>query len=180
MEATAGEGIDSSKSFGRGATLSSASAVIASTRTSVMAAYQGRPTVLLTGQFPPPSVSSTFPTAPSHASSLTSRWKQRTRPRYPVRPSIGGSELQLTLSQRLRSEILLSQSYNVLSLSRTTPPELDALSARYPGALIISKGDVSRDEDNKQAVNMCLQSFGRLDALIRAPPTNHRVCVVNP
>ncbi|GAA5894498.1 uncharacterized protein JCM6883_002120 [Sporobolomyces salmoneus] len=70
-------------------------------------------------------------------------------------------------------EILLSRSYNVLSLSRTTPPELDALSARYPGALIISKGDVSKDDDNKQAVEMCMQSFGRLDALILNAGTLH-------
>ncbi|GAA6026196.1 hypothetical protein JCM11491_004423 [Sporobolomyces phaffii] len=70
-------------------------------------------------------------------------------------------------------EILLSESFNVLSLSRTTPPELETLSSRYPGALIISKGDVSNDDDNKQAVEMAMQSFGRLDALILNAGTLH-------
>ncbi|GAA5954903.1 hypothetical protein JCM3765_007806 [Sporobolomyces pararoseus] len=94
-----------------------------------MAAYQGRPSVILTG---------------------------------------GSKGLGLATL-----EILLSHSYNVLSLSRTTPPELDTLSSRYPGALIISKGDVSKDEDNKQAVEMCMQSFGRLDGLILNAGTLH-------
>ncbi|GAA5887552.1 hypothetical protein JCM16303_004241 [Sporobolomyces ruberrimus] len=94
-----------------------------------MSAYQGRPTVLLTG---------------------------------------GSKGLGLATL-----EILLSLNHNVLSLSRSTPPELDLLSNRYPGALIISKGDVSNDEDNKQAVEMCIQSFGRLDALILNAGTLH-------
>ncbi|GAA5852711.1 hypothetical protein JCM5353_002416, partial [Sporobolomyces roseus] len=70
-------------------------------------------------------------------------------------------------------ELLLQQNINVLSISRSTPPELDALSSTYQGALVISKGDVSNDDDNKQAVEMCMQSFGRLDALILNAGTLH-------
>ncbi|GAA5923880.1 uncharacterized protein JCM15063_005489 [Sporobolomyces koalae] len=91
---------------------------------------------------------------------------------YQGRPSViltGGSKgLGLATLQ-----ILLEHNYNVLSLSRSTPPELEALASTYPGALIISKGDVSRDDDNKQAVEMALQSFGRLDAIILNAGTLH-------
>lgn len=52
-------------------------------------------------------------------------------------------------------------------MSRSETPELTALAATYEGALLIYKGDVAKDEDNKQAVEVTMQAFGRLDALIR-------------
>ncbi|GAA6039627.1 hypothetical protein JCM8097_002224 [Rhodosporidiobolus ruineniae] len=63
-------------------------------------------------------------------------------------------------------EILLSQGLNVVSVQRTETPELAALAQKYPGVLLICKGDVSKDEDNKAAVEAAMQSFGRLDAVI--------------
>lgn len=83
------------------------------------------------------------------------------------------------------SEILLRASVNVVSVSRTETPELSALAAKYPGVLLISLGDVAKDEDNKgkplpslvvtrpadtlravAAVDVAMQSFSRLDAVI--------------
>jgi len=128
-----------------------------------MSAYQGRPTVILTGTHSPRlpfSFRSTFP-------SSSPRWFKRNRTRNSVRSPRSLPSLTPHWSLSTSSELLLQENINVLSISRSTPPELDALSSTYPGALIISKGDVSKDDDNKQAVEMCMQSFGRLDALIR-------------
>ncbi|GAA5863930.1 hypothetical protein JCM8547_005284 [Rhodosporidiobolus lusitaniae] len=72
-------------------------------------------------------------------------------------------------------EILLSQGLNVVALQRTETPELTALASKYPGVLLISKGDVTKDEDNKAAVEAAMQSFGRLDALILNAGTLHPV-----
>ncbi|KAL8291727.1 hypothetical protein RQP46_001985 [Phenoliferia psychrophenolica] len=62
--------------------------------------------------------------------------------------------------------ILLRASVNVVSVSRTETPELTSLAAKYPGVLVISLGDVSKDEDNKAAVDVAMQSFSRLDGVI--------------
>ncbi|KAK4705166.1 hypothetical protein P7C70_g1036, partial [Phenoliferia sp. Uapishka_3] len=53
-----------------------------------------------------------------------------------------------------------------VSVSRTETPELTSLASKYPGVLLISLGDVAKDEDNKAAVDVAMQSFGRLDSLI--------------
>ncbi|GAA5835413.1 hypothetical protein JCM11251_005228 [Rhodosporidiobolus azoricus] len=71
--------------------------------------------------------------------------------------------------------ILLSQGINVVALQRTETPELTALANRYPGVLLISKGDVTKDEDNQAAVEAAMQSFGRLDAVILNAGTLHPV-----
>lgn len=86
-------------------------------------------------------------------------------------------------------------------MQRTETPELTALAAKYPGVLLISKGDVAVEEDNKvhflpryrprlprvtqhlasaqqAAVDVAMQSFGRLDALICANPA--AVCLASP
>ncbi|GAA5911334.1 hypothetical protein JCM6882_002350 [Rhodosporidiobolus microsporus] len=75
-------------------------------------------------------------------------------------------------------EILLSHSINVVALQRTETPELTALASRYPGVLLIVKGDVSKDEDNKAAVEAAMQSFGRLDAVILNAGTVHPVSAI--
>lgn len=46
-------------------------------------------------------------------------------------------------------EILLKASVNVVALQRSESAQLTSLADKYPGVLIISKGDVSRDGDNK-------------------------------
>ncbi|GAA6015661.1 hypothetical protein JCM8202_001066 [Rhodotorula sphaerocarpa] len=63
-------------------------------------------------------------------------------------------------------EILLKAGVNVVALQRSESPQLTALAGKYPGVLVISKGDISKDEDNRAAVDVAVQSFGRLDALI--------------
>ncbi|GAA6061185.1 hypothetical protein JCM10212_002398 [Sporobolomyces blumeae] len=70
-------------------------------------------------------------------------------------------------------ELLLNEDVNVVALSRSTPPELDHLANKYTGSLIISKGDVANDQDNKAAVDVAIQSFGRLDALVLNAGTLH-------
>ncbi|GAA5943527.1 hypothetical protein JCM10213_005520 [Rhodosporidiobolus nylandii] len=75
-------------------------------------------------------------------------------------------------------EILLSNGLNVVSLQRTETPELTALANKYPGVLLISKGDVTKDEDNKAAVDAAMQSFGRLDGLILNAGTLHPVSAI--
>lgn len=45
--------------------------------------------------------------------------------------------------------ILLRAGASVVALSRTETPELTALAGRFPGVLVVSKGDVSKDADNK-------------------------------
>lgn len=52
-------------------------------------------------------------------------------------------------------------------MSRSETPELTAFAATYNAGLLIFKGDVAKDEDNKQAVDVTMQAFGRLDAVIR-------------
>ncbi|GAA6001774.1 uncharacterized protein JCM10292_005903 [Rhodotorula paludigena] len=76
-------------------------------------------------------------------------------------------------------EILLQQGCNVVSMQRTETPELTALAAKYPGVLLISKGDVAVEEDNKAAVDVAMQSFGRLDALILNAGTLHPLGAVS-
>ena len=117
----------------------------------------------------------------------------RTRTRHSVSPVDAGTvrmRVELTLPRPpARSEVLLNEGCNVVTLQRSETPELTALAGKYQGALIISKGDVSVEDDNKvrrppspsssrslvltrlprqAAVDVALQSFGRLDALIRA------------
>ncbi|GAA6048141.1 hypothetical protein JCM3770_003681 [Rhodotorula araucariae] len=76
-------------------------------------------------------------------------------------------------------EILLNQGCNVVSLQRSETPELAALAGKYAGALVISKGDVAVEGDNKAAVDVALQSFGRLDALILNAGTLHPLGAVS-
>lgn len=65
-------------------------------------------------------------------------------------------------------KILLDAPFaaNVVSLSRTSPPELEGLTHHYPGSLVIEQGDASDDHANAEAVNVALQAFGRLDGVI--------------
>lgn len=53
------------------------------------------------------------------------------------------------LSNDACRSILLRAGASVVALSRTETPELTALAGRFPGVLVISKGDVSKDADNK-------------------------------
>jgi NADP-dependent 3-hydroxy acid dehydrogenase YdfG len=55
----------------------------------------------------------------------------------------------------------------VVAVSRTETDELLALKSEYPTSLVVCKGDVAKDEDNKSAVDVAIKSFDRLDALIR-------------
>ncbi|PLW41963.1 hypothetical protein PCANC_11094 [Puccinia coronata f. sp. avenae] len=57
-------------------------------------------------------------------------------------------------------------SANVVSLSRSFPPELQELKKEYPQRLLVIQGDVSKDEDNKLAVESAVQSFGSVDGLV--------------
>ncbi|SCZ91932.1 BZ3500_MvSof-1268-A1-R1_Chr5-3g08228 [Microbotryum saponariae] len=67
-------------------------------------------------------------------------------------------------------EILLKKGYNVVALQRSETPELVKLADTYSGSLVISKGDVAKDEDNKAslvaAVDVAMQMYSRLDGLI--------------
>ncbi|KAM0751690.1 short-chain dehydrogenase [Meredithblackwellia eburnea MCA 4105] len=63
-------------------------------------------------------------------------------------------------------EILLKSKANVVALSRTQSPEVQALVAQHPDQLVVHLGDVAKDEDNKAAVDLALSSFNRLDSLI--------------
>ncbi|GAA6020098.1 hypothetical protein JCM10207_006254 [Rhodosporidiobolus poonsookiae] len=76
-------------------------------------------------------------------------------------------------------EILLSNNTNVVSLQRTETPQLASLAQKYPGVLVIAKGDVAKDEDNEAAVDVALQVFGRLDALILNAGTVHPVSPIS-
>ncbi|GAA5989123.1 hypothetical protein JCM11641_007604 [Rhodosporidiobolus odoratus] len=76
-------------------------------------------------------------------------------------------------------EILLSNGYNVVSLQRSESPALAALASKYPGVLLIMKGDVSKDDDNKAAVEVAMQTFGRLDSLILNAGTLHPVSSIS-
>ncbi|KAK4052125.1 hypothetical protein OIV83_002419 [Microbotryomycetes sp. JL201] len=51
-------------------------------------------------------------------------------------------------------------------MSRSETPDLVALADKFKGALNIFKGDVANDADNKEAVDVTLAAFQRLDALI--------------
>ncbi|GAA96151.1 uncharacterized protein L969DRAFT_91607 [Mixia osmundae IAM 14324] len=66
------------------------------------------------------------------------------------------------------TRILLEKPFaaSVVALSRSSPPELEDLAGRYPGSLIISKGDVSKSADVQAAVDVAMQSYSRLDSLI--------------
>ncbi|GAA5910477.1 hypothetical protein JCM5296_007189 [Sporobolomyces johnsonii] len=94
-----------------------------------MAAYQGKPTIILTG----------------------------------ASKGLGLATL----------ELLLKAGANVVAVQRSSTPELEALASTYPGVLVISKGDVSVDADNKAVVELAMQAFGRLDALILNAGTLH-------
>lgn len=49
----------------------------------------------------------------------------------------------------MSSQFLLKANVNVVAVSRTETPELISLADKFSGALIISKGDVALDKDNK-------------------------------
>jgi len=55
---------------------------------------------------------------------------------------------------------------NVAALSRTKTPQLEALAAKYPGRLLIIQGDVISEEDIKNAIDLTIKTYGRLDGLI--------------
>jgi len=63
-------------------------------------------------------------------------------------------------------QILLKAGVSVLAVCRTETAALSALVTEYPGALLVSKGDVADDETNKKAVDKAIDAFGRLDAVI--------------
>lgn len=75
------------------------------------------------------------------------------------------SFLVANLSPPRTSEILLRANVNVIAMSRSETPEITSLASKYPGALVISQGNVAEDLHNKAAVDLALQSFGRLDSV---------------
>lgn len=74
-------------------------------------------------------------------------------------------------SQRLtapsRSRYLLRNDARVVALSRTTTPELESIQKAHADSLLLCKGDVASDTDNKRVVDLALAKFGQIDALIR-------------
>ncbi|KAH9469002.1 hypothetical protein Pst134EA_009522 [Puccinia striiformis f. sp. tritici] len=55
---------------------------------------------------------------------------------------------------------------NVVSLSRSFPPELQELKKSHHHNLLVVQGNVAKDEDNKLAVDSAIKSFGSIDGLI--------------
>lgn len=51
-------------------------------------------------------------------------------------------------------------------MSRTESPEILSLASKYPKQLILTKGDVAKDEDNKSTVELAIKSYGKLDSVI--------------
>lgn len=74
-------------------------------------------------------------------------------------------------SQRLtaspNSHYLLRNNARVVALSRTTTPELESLQQTHADSLLLCKGDVATEADNKRVVDLALAKFGQIDALIR-------------
>ncbi|KAA1078799.1 hypothetical protein PGTUg99_017476 [Puccinia graminis f. sp. tritici] len=71
---------------------------------------------------------------------------------------IGLSCLKFLLQSPIRA--------NVVSLSRSFPPELQELKKSYEQNLHVIQGNVAKDEDNKLAVDTAIKSFGSIDGLI--------------
>ncbi|KAH7104839.1 NAD(P)-binding protein [Auriculariales sp. MPI-PUGE-AT-0066] len=61
---------------------------------------------------------------------------------------------------------LLADGVGVVTLQRTSTPELDALVNKYPETLINVTGSVTEPSDNATAVTAALQKFNRLDAAV--------------
>jgi len=71
---------------------------------------------------------------------------------------IGLACLKLLLKPPIRA--------NVVSLSRSFPPELQELKKNHDQNLVVIQGDVAIDSDNKKAVDAAIHRFGSLDGLI--------------
>ncbi|OAV96143.1 hypothetical protein PTTG_02157 [Puccinia triticina 1-1 BBBD Race 1] len=55
---------------------------------------------------------------------------------------------------------------NVVSLSRSFPPELEELKKSHDQSLLVIQGNVAKDEDNKLAVESAIKTFGSIEGLI--------------
>ncbi|EFP78582.2 uncharacterized protein PGTG_04538 [Puccinia graminis f. sp. tritici CRL 75-36-700-3] len=71
---------------------------------------------------------------------------------------IGLSCLEFLLKSPIRA--------NVVSLSRSFPQRLQELKNLHHDNLLVVKGDVKNDEDNKLAVESAIKTFGSIDGLI--------------
>ncbi|KNZ45932.1 uncharacterized protein VP01_769g11 [Puccinia sorghi] len=71
---------------------------------------------------------------------------------------IGLACLKLLLKPPIRA--------NVVSLSRSFPPELQELKKNHDQNLVVIQGNVGIDSDNKTAVDKAIERFGSLDGLI--------------
>ncbi|EGG07930.1 short-chain dehydrogenase [Melampsora larici-populina 98AG31] len=62
-------------------------------------------------------------------------------------------------------KILLAEPFsaNVITLSRSTSPDLQELAKSYPEQLRVHEGDVTKDEDNETVVKSAIDKFGTLD-----------------
>lgn len=82
---------------------------------------------------------------------MTTRRIPGTRLRYAVSRPYSSNRVLSTAdgTSPLLSEILLKAGVNVVALQRSESPQLTALAGKYPGVLVISKGDISKDEDNR-------------------------------
>lgn len=79
----------------------------------------------------------------------------------------GGSRgLGLAIVKRLLSGTEKTQAANVVALSRSLPEELKSLESKFPDALAIVQGDVTKLEDNDRAVKEALGRWKRLDAVV--------------
>ncbi|PWN51365.1 NAD(P)-binding protein [Violaceomyces palustris] len=59
-----------------------------------------------------------------------------------------------------------SSSVNVISVSRSKSSQLSQLEEDYPDRFVAFQGDVSSESDNAKAVQLAIQKWSRLDALI--------------
>ncbi|KAK4051308.1 hypothetical protein OIO90_004789 [Microbotryomycetes sp. JL221] len=80
--------------------------------------------------------------------------------------SVVASDVTRRLQAHPRDSASPPSGCNVTAMSRSETPELVDLADTYKGALNIFKGDVAKDGDNKEAVDVTLAAFQRVDALI--------------
>lgn len=85
----------------------------------------------------------------------------------PVTLLTGASRgLGLSIAQLLLEGRAAFSASRVVTISRSTTPELEALAARFPDDLINVRGDVSAPEVNDRAVRAATDAWGRIDALV--------------
>lgn len=63
-------------------------------------------------------------------------------------------------------EILLAQPANVVAVSRSLPPALEALQKQHANSLVVIQGDVADRSVSESAVEQAISKFGSLDGII--------------